>query len=78
MNALKRTISHVGMSIKRVHTPVLANIVDSTILSAVRDQTGGQLRYTLSGGAAIFVETQEFLTVSLVQILQGGPFWLVP
>ncbi|KAJ7697743.1 long-chain-fatty-acid-CoA-ligase [Mycena olivaceomarginata] len=52
-------------------TPVLGKLADSVVLSAVRAATGGRLRIAMSGGAAISRETQEFLSVALVMLLQG-------
>ncbi|CAI2175010.1 8772_t:CDS:2 [Funneliformis geosporum] len=37
----------------------------------IKQQTGGRLRYALSGGAPISKETQEFLSIALCPILQG-------
>ena len=71
MSALKKGLFDVGMSVKRAQVPVLTGVVDNVIFSAVKDQTGGRLRYVLSGGAALSVETQEFLTTALVQVLLG-------
>ncbi|KAJ7804098.1 hypothetical protein B0H14DRAFT_2885354 [Mycena olivaceomarginata] len=52
-------------------TPVLGKLANSVVLSAVRAATGGRLRIAMSGGAAISRETQEFLSVALVMLLQG-------
>jgi len=49
----------------------LSQIADSAVLSNVKAATGGRLRLALSGGAALSRETQEFLTVALVTMLQG-------
>jgi hypothetical protein len=72
-----------AMEAKRRNTPGLAKLADSVVLSSVRAATGGRLRIALNGGAAISRETQEFLSVALVPLLQGGfsalffPFFLV-
>jgi len=50
---------------------MLAKLADSVILSGVRAATGGRLRIALSGGAALSKETQEFLSVALVLLIQG-------
>lgn len=71
MSALKKSVFDVSMTVKRAQVPVLANFVDNVIFGAVKDQTGGRLRYVLSGGAAISIETQEFLSTALVTVLQG-------
>ncbi|PVF94704.1 acetyl-CoA synthetase-like protein [Serendipita vermifera] len=85
MGGFKKAAFEVGMSVKRAKVPVLATIVNNVIFAAVRDQTGGRLRYVLSGGAAISVETQEFLSLALVKVLQGygltescGPITILP
>ncbi|KAJ7778653.1 long-chain-fatty-acid-CoA-ligase [Mycena maculata] len=56
---------------KRRGVPGLAMLADSLILSGVRAATGGRLRIALCGGAAISRETQEFLSVALVMLIQG-------
>ncbi|KIM26596.1 hypothetical protein M408DRAFT_25303 [Serendipita vermifera MAFF 305830] len=71
MGSIKKGLFDVGMSVKRANVPVLTGVVDTVIFSAVKDQTGGKLRFVLSGGAAISVETQEFLSMALVTVLQG-------
>ena len=38
---------------------------------SVKQNTGGNLRFVLSGGAAISKETQDFLSTALVTVLQG-------
>ena len=69
--ALKKSVFRGSMSIKRAGVPILSDIVDSIVFSQVKAQTGGRLRYVLNGGAALSVETQQFLTHALVTVLQG-------
>ncbi|KAI9601823.1 hypothetical protein KEM48_001109 [Puccinia striiformis f. sp. tritici PST-130] len=45
--------------------------MDTVVFNQVREQTGGNLRYAISGGAALSKETQEFLSKALVSVLQG-------
>lgn len=45
MGALKKSVFDMGMSVKRAQVPVLAGIVDNVIFGAVREQTGGRLRW---------------------------------
>jgi long-chain acyl-CoA synthetase len=71
MGGLKRSMFDMGLSVKRANVPILAKIVDNVIFSAIKDQTGGRLRFVLSGAAAISIETQEFLSLALVKVLQG-------
>lgn len=56
---------------KRNNIPVLKSFADNVVFKQVRSQTGGRLRLALSGGAAISRETQEFLRLTLVEIVQG-------
>nr|CAG8641383.1 9322_t:CDS:2 [Entrophospora candida] len=44
---------------------------DVLVFNKIKEQTGGRLRYALSGGAPISKETQEFLCITLCPILQG-------
>ncbi|MCO5573629.1 hypothetical protein L7F22_027401 [Adiantum nelumboides] len=49
-----------GYTLKQNKVPLLSNAADAVVFSKVRAQTGGRLRLTLSGGAALSKETQEF------------------
>lgn len=69
--ALRKGVFNVALSIKRANIPLLKNIVDSIVFSQAREQTGGRLRLALSGGSAISPDTQEFLSLVLVKVLQG-------
>ncbi|CAO3618765.1 unnamed protein product [Cunninghamella blakesleeana] len=48
-----------------------SKILDAVVFSKIREQVGGRLRFALSGGAPISIETQKFLSVSLCPILGG-------
>ncbi|RHZ69760.1 hypothetical protein Glove_279g36 [Diversispora epigaea] len=48
-----------------------AGILDNVVFNKIKDQTGGRLKYALSGGAPVSPETQEFLTITVCPILQG-------
>jgi len=41
------------------------------VFKKIREQTGGRLRFTLSGGAPISEEAQRFLSVTVCPVLQG-------
>lgn len=71
MSAVKKSVFRGSMSIKKAGIPILSDIVDSVVFTQVKAQTGGRLRYVLNGGAALSVETQQFLTNALVTVLQG-------
>jgi long-chain acyl-CoA synthetase len=47
MGGIKKAMFDVGMTVKRANVPVLTGIVDNVIFSAVKDQTGGKLRYVM-------------------------------
>jgi len=74
MTSLKKSVFRGSMSIKKANVSILSNIVDSVVFSQVNAQTGGRLRYVLNGGAALSVETQQFLSTALVTVLQGKAF----
>lgn len=44
---------------------------DSVIFGAIRDITGGNLQFGISGGAPVSFETQKFITSTLCYMLQG-------
>ncbi|SAM02880.1 hypothetical protein [Absidia glauca] len=48
-----------------------SKILDAVVFSKIREQVGGRLRFALSGGAPISLETQKFLSVCLCPILGG-------
>lgn len=68
---LRKSMFNGALSIKRANVPVLKGVVDSVVFSQVRAQTGGRLRLALSGGSALSAETQEFLSLALVSVIQG-------
>ncbi|CEH16913.1 long-chain-fatty-acid--ligase [Ceraceosorus bombacis] len=59
-----------AMTWKKNKIPLLSS-ASEIVFNKVRAQTGGRLRVALSGGAAISKETQEFLDLALMQLLQG-------
>ncbi|CBQ68344.1 related to long-chain-fatty-acid-CoA ligase [Sporisorium reilianum SRZ2] len=69
--AIKQKVFNGAMTIKKNSVPLLTSVVDGVVFKAVREQTGGRLRFVLSGGAPLSKETQEFLNTALVNVLQG-------
>jgi long-chain acyl-CoA synthetase len=69
--AVRKSMFNGAMTIKKANVPVLKGVVDSVIFAKIRQATGGRLRLALSGGAALSRETQEFLNIALVTIVQG-------
>lgn len=67
---LKESVFNGALSLRKGKLPV-KNIVDAIVFKQVKQQTGGRLRYAISGGAALSKETQEFLSHALVTVLQG-------
>ncbi|KAJ7437256.1 hypothetical protein B0H11DRAFT_2108310 [Mycena galericulata] len=68
---IRSSVFRGAVEAKKRGVPGLGKLADSVILSGVRAATGGRLRIALSGGAAISRETQEFLSVALVMLIQG-------
>lgn len=68
---IKKSMFSGAIAVKKHNTPILSQLADAAVFSGVRAATGGRLRIALSGGAAISRETQEFLNIALVTILQG-------
>lgn len=64
---------NLAMKLKRFggKDSILAKLTDAVVFKAVRDGTGGRLKYALSGGAPIAAETQEWLSIALCMIIQG-------
>jgi long-chain acyl-CoA synthetase len=69
--AMRQQVFHGAMTLKKAKIPGLSQLADAVVLRNVRAATGGRLRLALSGGAALSRETQEFLSIALVTILQG-------
>ncbi|KIJ61721.1 hypothetical protein HYDPIDRAFT_176879 [Hydnomerulius pinastri MD-312] len=67
---LKKSVFNGAIAVKKAGVPVLDGIAEA-ILGGVKAATGGRLRLALSGGAALSRETQEFLSLALVTMLQG-------
>jgi long-chain acyl-CoA synthetase len=59
---LKQTLIYLGLPYA---------FLDNTVFKAVKDVTGGRLKFAVSGGAPIAHETQELLNTVLCPIVQG-------
>ncbi|OSD00710.1 long-chain-fatty-acid-CoA-ligase [Trametes coccinea BRFM310] len=68
---LKKSVFNGAYSVKKAGVPGLSQLADSAVFSQIKAATGGKLRLALSGGAALSSETQEFLSIALVTVLQG-------
>ncbi|CAE6411279.1 unnamed protein product, partial [Rhizoctonia solani] len=76
--SVRKSVFMGSVAIKKAGVPGLTQAVDSIVFNQVKQQTGGlkqqtggRLRLALSGGAALSRETQEFLSLALVTVLQG-------
>ncbi|KAF8153442.1 long-chain-fatty-acid-CoA-ligase [Crassisporium funariophilum] len=68
---LKKALFYGALEAKRRGTPALAGIGERVVLSKVREATGGRLTFAMNGGAPIGKETQEFLSLAIMPMLQG-------
>ena len=68
----KKAMFNGSLKIKRNNIPVLTQVVDSLVMSKVKEATGGRLRIALSGGAPLSSETHEFLNLTILTVLQGN------
>lgn len=66
----KQSIFNGALTLKK-NVPLTKGLIDNVILREVQANTGGRLRLGMSGGAALSRETQEFLDLALVTLLQG-------
>lgn len=69
--AVKKMMFESAMGWKKSQTPILSTLADSVVLKKVREATGGRLKVLMNGGAAVSRETRDFLSVAVVEMLQG-------
>ncbi|KAJ3253152.1 long-chain fatty acid-CoA ligase [Boothiomyces macroporosus] len=60
--ALKKYLINLGLP---------HSFMDKIVFKKISDNTGGRLKFAVSGGAPMAAETHEFLTVTLCTLLQG-------
>ena len=48
-----------------------SGILDSVVLSKVKEATGGRLRFCMSGSAPIAKDTQEFISMAICPMING-------
>ena len=68
--SFRKSMFNGAMTVKKANVPVVKNVVDSLVFSKIKQATGGRLRLAMSGGAALSRETQEFLSLALVTVIQ--------
>jgi len=76
--AVKRALFYGALEAKRRGTPVLSGLGEKIVLSKVREVTGGKLKFAMNGGAPISKETQEFLSIALMPMMQGLLLYIPP
>lgn len=69
--AVKRALFHGALEAKKNGTPFLSGLGERVVLSKVKEVTGGQLKFAMNGGAPISKDTQEFLSVAIMPMMQG-------
>ena len=71
--AVKQAVFNLAMSVKRWSGKggILTGLTDAIVFNAVKQGTGGRLKYALSGGAPISEEAQSWLSIALCMIIQG-------
>ncbi len=65
-NALK-----AGMKYRRKKNHFLWRLANKRVFTKLRDRTGGQIRYFISGGSALNIETADFFDSIGLNVLQG-------
>lgn len=70
-SATKKKLFDMSMWAKSNNIPLFKQFAESVVFKSVRAQTGGRIRYALSGGAPIARETHQFLNTALTTIIQG-------
>lgn len=69
--AVKRALFYGALEAKKRGTPVLSGLGERVVLTKVREVTGGKLKFAMNGGAPISKDTQEFLSIALMPMMQG-------
>lgn len=70
---IKSTLFHLAYVAKKWAgaDSYIAQLLDAVVFKAVKQATGGRLVWGVSGGAPLSRETQEFLSMALVKVIQG-------
>lgn len=66
-----KTVFNAAYDLKKNHVPILGQLAHDTVFKGVREATGGRLRVIMNGGAAVSKETRDFLSIAVVEMLQG-------
>ncbi|KAF6763723.1 acyl-CoA synthetase [Ephemerocybe angulata] len=71
MGWVTKTVVETAMTVKKKQVPVLSWLMDRYVLSGIRAPTGGSIRLGINGGAAISKDTQEFMSLAVMPLMQG-------
>ena len=74
MGWVTKTVVETALSMKKRNVPVMGYLMDKYVLKNIRTPTGGNLRWAINGGAAISKDTQEYLSLSIMPLMQGAFF----
>lgn len=69
MQGVFKLMFSIKSAFMKVGLPTM--LLDAVIFNKIKAQTGGRLRFALSGGAPIPHETHNFLTVCVCPVIQG-------
>ncbi|TPX47220.1 hypothetical protein SeLEV6574_g00968 [Synchytrium endobioticum] len=72
-SSIVQKVFHMAYNLKwqLIQAGLPTGILDAIVFKKIKDQTGGRLKFALSGGAPIPRATQEFLSICLCQIVGG-------
>lgn len=68
---LLQKVVYASLELKKRNIPILGSVADNLILSKLRVPTGGNVKWGINGGAAISHKTQEFLSVTMMPLMQA-------
>jgi long-chain acyl-CoA synthetase len=74
---VKSAVLDWAVALKKAEIPFVSGFVDRKILSNVRAATGGNIKILMSGGASISYDTQEWMSLTVASMIQGGLLFLV-
>jgi long-chain acyl-CoA synthetase len=57
----------MGVKKNKILNLLIGGVMDAVVFKKVKDATGGRLKWPMSGGAALSMETQEFIDISLAK-----------
>lgn len=68
--AIVESVFNLAYALKK-NVPFVGGVIDKVIFAKIKQATGGRLRLAMNGGAKLSSSSQEFLSTTLVTVLQG-------